>query len=660
MIATNSKGSNVSAGFVEESTATIRKPCAELRVLWTDAVVDPFLRVESETENHNSLTADGDILKQVVDSIETPAFQYIILDGSWSLDGSKHPGPSTVEEVQLYQIGWYSADICDAGGNFVEPQSVVVNFDPSGRALSGLKVIGDKLLNEHPADFDIIVYGHSDAVLYAKTVTGNNAVGWFESLSEVYGAVKMKLEISKWSRGNTIAKILEFFTLETDVFTEDDIVSLSILEERYVKNGSSPVGNISVNEIELQLQNIAVTASDGVTYKDPFSFGNSENNRFYNFLKPNRKKVPYLGFVTNGVREMVRMGVFWTVGDWRCNEIDFSAFVTGYDRMKFLKDNTFECDEISINMQNKNLRQVAEYVLNHAKVNIPLQDLTWSISNVLESYTVPIVWFGKGSYFDAIKAIAEACVGQAWMSRDDVLCIYPEKIDGELDLEITRDDYFNKNQPSNVEEMKNAISVTVQALLKEAEEEKPVVYEGKQHSIPAQSERTIIIDYRNSPVSESVAELANQSVVGVLSITDAKYFAYGCKITIENTSESAVTCDVIVKAWKWGYSENNSVSVENEALIIEYGKKEEKFENHLIQTRSAAQNIADKLLANYSIPRRDMSLNWRGDPRLELGDIIEVPEYKNNTAKFVVVKNKWTFDGGLSCDTEARKTNEVA
>ena len=379
MITKNSTGANISAGFVAEAKRLVnRKPCAMVEFLWTDAAVDPLLSVESEDKNYNVIVAQGDVLKQVTDSIDRPTHEYIILDGSWVLDeGVKGLAPYTVQEVNENQIGWGSDSLSDEDGDFTEIPfpSLTVNF--AGRALTSLKVVGDSLLNEYPVNFVITVYAADDELLHTETVTENTAVSWRKDISGlgINNAVKIKLEISKWSAANTIAKILEFFTVETDIFAGDEIVSLGILEERSVKNGSSPVGNISCNEIDLKLQNVKITASDGVTYKDPFSYGNNVNNRFYSFLKPNRKIIAYLGFKAGGVSEYVRMGTYWTVGDWRCNEIDFSASVTAYDRMKFLKDTTFECDEISLNLQNKNLKQVAEYVLNHAKNNIPLRDL---------------------------------------------------------------------------------------------------------------------------------------------------------------------------------------------------------------------------------------------------------------------------------------------
>ena len=652
-----------SSGFVAATTATIREPKAKVEFVWTDPFVDPLLTVTTDDKNYNIQTATGDILKQVVNTLTEPTHEYCILDGTWLLDGTKYLSPYSPKEVSENQIGWYSESVCDADGDFEVPYPYVnVNFG-SPRSITNLRVVGDSLLNQYPVDFYVTIYDDEDQVLYLEAVVDNTLVEWTKDIAfaGITEAVKMKLEISKWSFGSTVAKILEFYSVEADTFSGDEIVSLGILEERSAKNGSSPLGNISMNEIDLKLQNIEIV-SGGVTYKDPFSFGNSEGNRFYNFLKPNRRIIAYLGFKFGATIEYIKMGTFWTIGDWRANEMDFSATVTAQDRMKFLKDNTFKCKEIDSTLLNISLYDLAQYVLTDAKENIPLQDLRWDISMDLQSITIPVGWFGKVSYFDAIKAIAECCIGHAWMNRDDELKIYPDKLTGTTDLTITRDDYFNKSQPSNVGEMKNYVEVTLQTIYKQDTDdegesiEKPIVHEGKQYNVPANSTLDIEIEYSSSPVSESESSIVNITA-GSPVITATKYYTYGCTITVQNTSKTeAATFEIEVKAWQWDVSYSNEIIIEKtDSLIQEYGKKEYKFENHLVQSYGVGKLIAETLIDNYSLLRSDVDLNWRGDPRLEVSDVIDVPEYKTSTAQFVVQKNNWQYDGGLRCDTEARK-----
>ena len=645
----------VTSAFKAASTATKRQAKAKVEIIWTDPFVDPFLNVESTDKNYGITVAESlgaDILMQLVDNIDTPSYKYCILDGSWELGDDKVLAPCTPEEVSNFQIGWYSDSVADANG--VIDCSVKVNFDLAGRIVTNVRVIGDSLLNQFPVDFTVSFYGAGYTLLGDPIeITGNTLLAWSRQFDSIDGVIYMVLNITKWNTPNTVVKILEFFSLESDVFEGDTIVSLDILEEREAKNGSSPIGNVSLNELTLKLQNIKIV-SGGVAYYNPFTYGNSENNRFYDFLKPNRRINAYYGFKYGSTVEYVKMGTFWTKGDWRCNEMDFSTTVSAYDRMGLLKNVTFECPEPIMALENVTLKYLAELVLNHAKANIPLQDLRWYVGNDLESYTVTKPWFGKGTYFDAIRLIAEACLGCAWMSKDDVLYIrsYTANVGGVSVLSITRDDYFDKNQPSNVDSMKNFVEVSIQSITKS--EEKEAVYSDKKlYTVAAEDEETFELSYNNTPVSDT--EFSLENLTGSAAIKSIQRFTYGCRITIENTGLTESTFNISVLGYTYALNSDLVVSSQDDDLITEYGRKELKYENNLVQDETTAQFIADVLVGGYGTLRRDVNLKWRGDPSIEVGDTVTVPEYENNTADFVVIKNDWSFDGALSCNTQARK-----
>ena len=660
MITKNSDGVSVSQAFIDASTAVVSRACARVDVLWTDVNVDPFLSVSSDFNNYgiqSSVDHGTDILKQVVDSNERPTRKYAILDGSWALGDDKGLAPYTQNEVLNNQIGWYSSNVSDVSGNFAEPHpSVSVNFGSGGRAVSNIRVAGDSLLNQYPVDFVVNIYDSEDAILFTKSVTGNTGLTWLQTVTGVADAVRIELVISKWSTANTVAKILEFFSVERDSFQGDEIITMDLLEEREAKKGTSPVGNVSLNELTLKLQNISITASDGVTYEDPFTVGNSAGNRFYNFLRPNRRIDAYLGFYVGEIPEYVKVGTFWTTGDWRCNEMDSSATVTAHDRLSLLKSHTFKCPEISAAMANLNLKQAAEFILTHAKENIPLHDLVWDISDDLENFTVPLLWFGKGSYFDAIKAVAEACMGYAWMSKNDVLCMRSYLTNSSLvDLAITRDNYIDKSQPSNVNEMKNYVEVEVSRISRDSSEIAVVYDDSTVFTVPADSEIEVNLSYKNTPVERAVASLVTPQDGLEIVASSIEYLSYGCTLRLRNTYSVPLSSAITVSAYEYTNSSAISETYQDDDLIAEYGRKEEKVTNHLIQSRSMAALITVSLVENYGILRRDVNLDWVGDPRLEVGDVVSVPEYQENIANFVVVKNDWAFDGTLSCKTSARK-----
>jgi hypothetical protein len=81
----------------------------------------------------------------------------------------------------------------------------------------------------------------------------------------------------------------------------------------------------------------------------------------------------------------------------------------------------------------------------------------------------------------------------------------------------------------------------------------------------------------------------------------------------------------------------------------------------LIQSETMAQLIADTVLATYKTPRKDVVIQWRGNMALEIGDLIEVPEYQKNgidiRGTFYIYKNSLDYDGTLKATTSGRKVS---
>jgi hypothetical protein len=70
------------------------------------------------------------------------------------------------------------------------------------------------------------------------------------------------------------------------------------------------------------------------------------------------------------------------------------------------------------------LKTLAETVLTDAKAKVLiLSDMTWNIDVELDDFIIPIAYFPRQDYFKCLKQIAEACRGQVFMSRSDVLTI---------------------------------------------------------------------------------------------------------------------------------------------------------------------------------------------------------------------------------------------
>jgi hypothetical protein len=117
--------------------------------------------------------------------------------------------------------------------------------------------------------------------------------------------------------------------------------------------------------------------------------------------------------------EYVPLGTFWS-GDWNAEEQNSTISTSARDRMELLRKAI--CSTLPV-YEGISLYDLAENLLNDAKTNIPMPDLSWEIDTLLQGYTVPYGYFPRQDYFACIKDLVTACMGQAYMSRDDVLII---------------------------------------------------------------------------------------------------------------------------------------------------------------------------------------------------------------------------------------------
>jgi len=657
----------VSDAFKTAIKATTRRFRPRLSITWIDSLIDSTIVCSSNDDNYVHPAPNGKPDGQVADGISVSSQKWAHLDGILLADGSYHPAPDNVQAAAGAEFGWYGATRCN-GSAIWSGTYPTLKIIFAARAILSLAVSGDSVYNEYPVDFDIKIYAAGDVLLYTETLTGNALLNWTKPISNegIIDAVRMDLIIKKWSAANRVAKITEFYTSIAETYKGDDIVSMNLLEEREIADGSLPIGNISANELDIELQNIKLIRGT-LNLPDPFSF---ENDISYlkNLLKKNRRIDAELGLVlpgdklygeygtdgviaftaidgrdisgytikfvkhdgqgpgayhhwdsnsveigindgwgaqttaqdvvahVNGVTgtpwaiiskvadgdihmntfgslvesamfsnlfdlinfiapdvgnqfyardiyegippylynvkgsalfphdsfqttannvtityngnisggtyvtpltdyaapknlidswplhygeqfysgdgsdfqngagaaakgsaviagdtftvggtvtatyidptvtfsdldnyktinefsiEYVPLGTFWS-GDWKTSEKGTTASTSARDRMELLRNAEFST---SLIYSNINLYDLMEIVLNAAKTNIPMPDLTWNIDSELADYSVPIAYFPRQDYFKCIKQIVEACMGQAYMNRNDVLII---------------------------------------------------------------------------------------------------------------------------------------------------------------------------------------------------------------------------------------------
>ena len=438
--------------------AVSRKWHGRVEITWTDPTIDTTIQCSTNDLNYmHTHTGYASVdpppvtlyrtLQHAADLKNDIPYIYGLLgrnhaDPLFLLDGTRHLFPGTTATAALYTTGWYGATPCgdnkkwDYGTSTTTTSTTPMPWPPlavnpiltqtfAARPMYNLIVCGDNKRLEYPESFIVRVYAlRADVVpIYTTTVTDGAGTGWTRSLvnatdatavlwehdifNDINSCERVELEIVKWSKANSVVKIAEFYTSITEIYEDDEIVSMNLKEESLVADGTLPVGNISANELDLKLQNVT----------DQYFVGNTDSP-IHTVIKRNRKIKAWIGLeLPSGTTEWIPLGIFWS-GDWKADELGTVASTTARDRMELLRKDEFEVSDV---YENETLYDLAEHVLSDAKTK--QADLQYVIDAALADITLPYAWFVKTSYFECIREIAEACQGYAYVDRYGVLRI---------------------------------------------------------------------------------------------------------------------------------------------------------------------------------------------------------------------------------------------
>lgn len=632
---------STSTAFDTAATANIRKPVGRVSITWSDPYIDSGISISNNGENNIS----DDL--HVANTVTETNYKWVLFDATNDLTGNYKLAPVSPQSV--YEVGWYGDELCDSGGEFgVWDPQLTVTFP--AKPIYGVVVAFEKTLGQWGVDFtiDIKLGASYEEVIF---VSDNDSYYFERTLdTPVASADSIVLNIQKWNTPGTAAKVVEFYSSISTVYEGDVIKSISVTEEREIRDSTNPIGNMSSNEASVELQNIKI--NDVI---DPFFPGNSAS-LLSSLLKPGRRVAIELGYeLADGTTELKPMGTFWS-GDFTVKDSSPTMSFTARDRMEKLRKVIYDDNALDYNKTVDNL--LLDIVLSAQAKGIPIN---YDIDSLLNAITIPISFIERQDYFEAIKYVMTACGGQAYMSREDVLIFESSTrssdYSGSPDLFITKSEYFSKDQPTHYEDLINLLEIETQPLTLGSNE---TLYSTNDSiSLGASAILDPIeIKYSSFPASSIVI---NYTGTGCSPYTyNVEYLSWGMILTVANSAGTAGTFTFTVTGNPYEVIGENVISSKDDSSIAANGEKSYRLPvNKLIQRDDIAQDIADDLIDYYADPRNDLMLTWRGNPALELGDIIVVPEYQrgaiDNKARFKIYKMQTEFDGTLKQTISARR-----
>jgi antitoxin component of MazEF toxin-antitoxin module len=432
-----------------------------------------------------------------------------------------------------------------------------------------------------------------------------------------------------------VARVLVYFDGDNNppvVFEDEGITKISLLEEAHAESGN-PLGAVSSNELTLGFDNSARIFTP-----------TNQDSPYFGKLKPNVLIRAYLGLETSaGVFEYVPLGVFRT-GDWSAPSGSVEATVTCYDRL-------YELGEKDVPMlpvrRNTTIYKMFEALFKALGLDSG-DDYEIDISL---NQRIVLGWLPKGKVREALQVLAVAGNCNIISNRYGQIAVRSNFTSGEPVTILTdNDQIITAENPQRYLDTYSVVKVAYKLpyLKKSASLLKIESLTVPQGGITLQE-----IEFTSGPV----AVVDQVRLIGARNarVGDIQFGAWSITIQITNTGpDETVTLDVTGRTVDMI---NSAYAAEDAPSIAAFGRKELSIDNVLIQSLSVAKEYATSLLFYVKDPAVKFSLNIRGDPSLEVGDIINLQDTtdKIGTINAVPIRFTLDYDGALSAQAEARK-----
>jgi hypothetical protein len=315
---------------------------------------------------------------------------------TWENDRFKLDGSFTFADdiiANNLNLGWCSNPLCDSTGVFSPNQTLSFSFGAIHNS-AGITVTFDTVNNEYASDFDVIAYNSIGTAIWTTNVTNNT-----KSMLQVFGQFsnykKIDVVIKKWCKGNRRARIAEIDFGIVNVYTDDNLISLNLIEE---------VDIISVNIPSPELK-FTVDNSDRL-------FNILNPTGFYKYLQQRQQVIAEIGLDIGGSIEWIPVGNY-LLWDWTSDEGSLTATFTARTNLDLMNNFTYE-----------NLTAKTSYSLYQMAVDLfALCGITnYTIDTTLQSITTNAL-VQKASCRDILQMIAIAGSANIFVSRSNKIII---------------------------------------------------------------------------------------------------------------------------------------------------------------------------------------------------------------------------------------------
>jgi hypothetical protein len=495
------------------------------------------------------------------------------------------------DDLSEVQTGWWS-EVSDENGEFATDPKLTFAFSEDHSSV-GFTVFFD---NQHPREMTVTAYDALDSVIASETVTVTGLIQVVEMPVENYR--KVAISFSGTLKPYQSVRVVEVAFGIVQIYDKANSTGGTILYEVSPRSETQPTGELTIT-------------IDNTDRK----YNMRSPNSLYAYLQQGQPLDAEVGI--DG--EYIPMGRFYFAKS-EAKDASMTAQITAYDWFYRLDKGLYRCGT----NDTDTVENLVNKVINDSGLDITVR-IPANIGSRVIGACIPIV-----SHREAIRLIAQAARCVAFINRDDELELAELAVGTPVD---TLDGNNMRDYPEvSVDDRVNTVDVAVYALYQQSPDDE-TLYEG---IVVVRGTQDVWIAY-SEPGQSAAASVSGGT------LNNAAYYLYGAKLNI--TAAGEVTITVIGKALR--SSESICTLSDTEPNEI---PQPLQIRNPLITTTEMAESVAAWVL---SISRLVYPVTWRGNPALELMDTVTIEDAYGTDENAVIVKQQFSFDGTLSCETKA-------
>lgn len=278
--------------------------------------------------------------------------------------------------------------------NGVRPApSLEFNFS-SNHSSAGLTVTFDSVNGEYATDFDMTAYDSTGAVITTTSVTGNTDI-IAVPIGQLYNYRKVSVTIKKWSKPNRRARVMEVDFGFVKQYTDDQLINMSLVEEMDLMTGRLPSP-----EFKFTIDN-----SDRL-------FNILNPTGFYKYLQQKQQVIGEIGLDTGGGNiEYIPIANF-LLQEWQSDQGSLTATFTARSNLDMMA--SFDVENLTPLTQS--LYDLTVWMFGYCGIT------NYYIDPALQSVTTNTL-IEKTNFRDLLQMVALAGCANIYVSRDNKITL---------------------------------------------------------------------------------------------------------------------------------------------------------------------------------------------------------------------------------------------